>query len=584
MKRFFLLTAAASATWLVSCAQDVGDIDLTQPDRIDVSLLNDGKPWWFLQTVIDVPPQSGLTFIGDASNGASGTGLGINRIVWDVQENWLIAYNNYEFIIGSQTPYSAIENDTVLGNGTPASRTPYFGTPVAAYAITSHFDVERSYNAETGEQQNVIQENTTDRPWYERQYIRVDWGNNAFGGFNFMYLLEDGSNAGTIVSSPLSYYVDQADPTNADHMEITPGYIGIVNKVSYTALIDPELSKFFGSPTYQCADEQIFTLGIGDCGPGEVKIRLSFEKIPDTHDYVPRNYTQKDELMFGVWENTQLKYDQQRGYLEPQLEEDEMATMHHIWQADHRATDPTTGAACNVNDTTNTNCIAPFNERTPKPIVYYVSPGWPDINDADHYMMWVHEGLISDDYDSDMRGVVAGALRGWDTANNDYMKTSVEYWMEHSSTPIPFASNTAQIDYTQADSSYSRYSKAKGLDYLAYPPQLNPSTMAGGEDLSSTAADGTRPAGTWISNADNNTLCTYSQITQSKQALATGGSALCHACDPTAGYCMGVEHVPYTVVPRMVVFCHNPVEPRQWGKVNGSWTNPETGVKYANID
>src|SRR5262249_44668990 len=150
-----------------------------------------------------VPPQSGLTFVGDSSDGVSGTGIsGINRIVWDVQQNWLIAYNNYEFIVGSQTPYSAIEGDVVLGNGTPSIRTPYFGTPIAAYAITSHFDIERDYNAETGEQQNVIEENTTDRPWYERQYIRVDWGNNAFGGFNFMYQAYSGTNTGSIVTSP----------------------------------------------------------------------------------------------------------------------------------------------------------------------------------------------------------------------------------------------------------------------------------------------------------------------------------------------------------------------------------------------
>ncbi len=591
MKRCIRFAVAASATWLASCAQNVGDIDRTQPDRLDVSLLNDGKPWWFLQTVIDVPPQSGVTFIGEASYGASGQGLGINRIVWDVQQNWLIAYNNFEYITDSQLPYSQIENDTVLGNGTPASRTPYFGTPAAAYAITSHFDIERDYNAQTGEQQNVIEENTTDRPWYERQYIRVDWGNNAFGGFNFMYTEAFGQPAGSIVTSPLSYYVDQSDPTNPDHMEITPSYIGIVNKISYTAAIDTTLSMEWGTTVYDCLNQAVFSLGVGDCGPGEVKIRLSFEKVPDTHDFVPRTYTQKDELSFGVWETAEMVYDPQRGYVEPTLEQNEFATMHHIWKADHRTTDPTTGIPCNVNDFSNPNCIAPLNERTPKPIVYYVSPGWPAINDADHYMMWVHEGLISDDYNSDMRGVVAGALRGWDATTNDYMKTSVEYWMENIPDGGILPTNAAGIDYDTSATpvqSYSRYSRAKGLDYLAYPPQLNPSTLGGsdgGEDLSNTAADGTRPAGTWLTT-DGSTICTSSQIMVSKQYRAAGApqSAPCKPCDPTTGFCMGIEHVPYSVVPRMVVFCHNPVEPRQWGKYNGSWTNPETGVTYPNID
>ena len=39
--------------------------------------------------------------------------------------------------------------------------------------VTSHFDVKRDYNPGTGEQTNVIVENTTDRPWNERQFMRA---------------------------------------------------------------------------------------------------------------------------------------------------------------------------------------------------------------------------------------------------------------------------------------------------------------------------------------------------------------------------------------------------------------------------
>ena len=46
------------------------------------------------------------------------------------------------------------------------------------FKILSHFDVKREYNAGTGEQTNVISENTTDRPWYDRDYMRVDWSVN----------------------------------------------------------------------------------------------------------------------------------------------------------------------------------------------------------------------------------------------------------------------------------------------------------------------------------------------------------------------------------------------------------------------
>ena len=62
------------------------------------------------------------------------------------------------------------------------------GTIVAAYKIESHFDIRRSYNPTTGEQLNIIEENTSDRPWYDRQFMRVDWSSPAqqvarFGGF-----------------------------------------------------------------------------------------------------------------------------------------------------------------------------------------------------------------------------------------------------------------------------------------------------------------------------------------------------------------------------------------------------------------
>ena len=51
-------------------------------------------------------------------------------------------------------------------------------TPALIYAIQSHFDVKREYNPATGEETNVISENTSDRPWNDRQYMRVDWSRN----------------------------------------------------------------------------------------------------------------------------------------------------------------------------------------------------------------------------------------------------------------------------------------------------------------------------------------------------------------------------------------------------------------------
>jgi hypothetical protein len=76
--------------------------------------------------------------------------------------------------------------------------------PVAAYAIDAHVDVKREYNASTGEQSNVLMENTSDRMWFERDFIRVDWSQNLVTNFGFYidqldadgiaYFMEDGSD------------------------------------------------------------------------------------------------------------------------------------------------------------------------------------------------------------------------------------------------------------------------------------------------------------------------------------------------------------------------------------------------------
>ena len=87
-----------------------------------------------------------------------------SRIVWEVTEDMLFGRLAYERIEGT--------DGKGIGGPTPD------GQLVVAYAIQKHFDIRRAYNPSTGEELNVIEENTTDRPWYEREYMRVDWSKN----------------------------------------------------------------------------------------------------------------------------------------------------------------------------------------------------------------------------------------------------------------------------------------------------------------------------------------------------------------------------------------------------------------------
>ena len=159
----FIKTAAGLCLLLVAqaCTTGVGDIDRSQPGKLKKQALQ--GEWYYRQTVVDVPFTGGMTFVGEQST--------TERIHFEISEDLLTAYRSYEKVEGSEIPSQ------------PSDET-YQGAPIAAFRIKSHFDVLRNYNDATGEQSNVISENTTDRPWYEREYIRVDWSHNLLANFD----------------------------------------------------------------------------------------------------------------------------------------------------------------------------------------------------------------------------------------------------------------------------------------------------------------------------------------------------------------------------------------------------------------
>jgi len=113
-----------------------------------------------------------------------GFGGGLEKIRWEIHEDLVVGYRAYEYIPGIDPrvdPVASRIGHVVFKNGQP-----YKGSPVAAYKILSHFDRQRQYNAATGEQTNILVEDTADRPWYEREYMRVDWRANQlkYYGFN----------------------------------------------------------------------------------------------------------------------------------------------------------------------------------------------------------------------------------------------------------------------------------------------------------------------------------------------------------------------------------------------------------------
>ena len=94
------------AIGLSGCAQDVGDIDRTQPDKIKKSLFEGDDEWYFQQTVVDTSTegQTGVDLFGSGgyvvqSQRALFTGLvsrKLKRVQWEVHKDVLYARSTVE--------------------------------------------------------------------------------------------------------------------------------------------------------------------------------------------------------------------------------------------------------------------------------------------------------------------------------------------------------------------------------------------------------------------------------------------------------------------------------------------------------
>src|SRR5262249_40768916 len=129
---------------------------------------------------------------------------------------------------------------------------------------------------------NVIVENTTDRPWNERKYIRVDWSVNQIGSnFNIGWPnYPTGYFTGTAISA---FYNQANEETNPDRPIFTANYFDITN--SYQ--LEPD--------DYYCEMMLLYN-GVPRCGAGNTKVRLSFKKIDPKDDYEALYYPDIIEL------------------------------------------------------------------------------------------------------------------------------------------------------------------------------------------------------------------------------------------------------------------------------------------------
>jgi uncharacterized protein DUF4953 len=361
-----LLGAVVSAT---GCAQSIGDIDRTQPDLIAKDHF-DGQ-WFIRETVVDVPSTSPTSMVGDMG--------ALEEVVWDIQQDWLVGYRAYEQIPGLDgTAESALANPSAqpvrAGMGKGRETNVYKGNPVVAYRIDAHVDVQRGYNARTGEQNNVISENTTDRPWQERAFMRVEWAKNEVDSF-----LETPSAFVPIfgaTSSAASFIPQNEGGPDAFHMDLDDD--------GHAKYIDFTVRRFVTPSISGCIAMQ--NSGLGDCAGDEIKIRTSLLKVDPAREqeYVPMVYDDRRQGEFGYFRVERPTYDRRLGNTFTGLIQ--LAGRHDVWESSRDASGEP----------------LPFAARTLQPIVYSLSEHYPE-------EMKPVTGEIIQEYDSAFKKVLASA-------------------------------------------------------------------------------------------------------------------------------------------------------------------------------
>jgi hypothetical protein len=258
-----------------------GDVDRTQPDVVDKAIFFEAdhvtpRKFYYRKTTIAVPPTSAYSFEGMMGD--------MYKVRFEIRENHLIGYRAYDYAIGSQNPTTGGANNS--------------DTPFLVYKIESHFDIKRDYNPGTGEETNVIVENTTDRDWSERNFMRVDWSHNlaetpipSMVDPLYYYLYA--------VKLDTGYYIGEGDErlTNPHRPIIRPDYIDFASKEQLT----PDLLACYAM--FDPLDD----VGPWGCGPAEITYRNSLLPVPPS-EYEPLSYPDRVILRDAAGKPLRMAY------------------------------------------------------------------------------------------------------------------------------------------------------------------------------------------------------------------------------------------------------------------------------------
>ncbi len=320
MNKNFLHSGALAALMLAAAGCNTpGLIDKTQPEYTKKADLLQGQ-WYYKNTIVGAPNTAVSTRV--AFGGA------LEKIRWEIQENLLVGYRTYEPVPG-RDPRIDLEGSRI-GSVKFRDGSPYKGSPVVAYPIISHFDRQRRYNAATGEQTNVLVEDQQDRPWYQREFIRVDWGTNAIANTEQCDNVGNGATNCLGTPSLKTRYITKQDAVQNDNAPVEERDAnGQLSYFDFTTqeIGDPATFYYPGygrlpycyiNATYDCESSNFFK-------------RTSFKRVDEARvqDYEPLVYDDHLMVKFGFFRTETWAYD--KGYTFTDQGRILYASRHNIW-------------------------------------------------------------------------------------------------------------------------------------------------------------------------------------------------------------------------------------------------------------
>ncbi len=416
ISRFFRVgTTVALLAAAVGCAGKE-DIDRSQPDKIAKALLfnadGSAKKFYYRWTIVDVPTTNGWAY--------EGTQGSMDKVTFKITQDQLIGYRAYDYAPGIENAITGGANNT--------------DAPVFSFKITSHFDVKREYNPGTGEQTNVISENTTDRDWSEREFMRVDWSTDKLANPLMDISLQPSASAdGTPGSANVgTSAISEVEITNPGRAIYTKDYLDVT--------VQTQATPDYAACTKLAAPDDV---GPWSCGPAKVSLRHSFMAVKDG-EYQPLEYPDRQPLLdasqkpisvvwtssgphtcddptlsqtggtysgadcthvgadefskFGFFRTVRQYYDRKLGANE--LTRKYLANRWNIWQ---KTIDRDTNGSPKLN-ADGTPALIKEENRTPREIPYYLNVEFPD----DDPMLMDSAKQVVAEWNDAMKRTVAG--------------------------------------------------------------------------------------------------------------------------------------------------------------------------------